>query len=142
VNAQDLHPSLAQLVARDARSIAANEVDAICAKGAHLLAIAEDPVRFRETLDLAVIAPELVRAFPGAFTLDLLLADEARIAASRFGVRRWPALVMLRDGQYVGAVEGLRNWDEYVTELRALLAASTRPVPAVAPMSMQAPDNG
>ena len=35
---------------------------------------------------------------------------------------------MLRDGAYVGAVDGLRNWDEYVQEVTQLLeAAPTRP---------------
>ena len=35
-------------------------------------------------------------------------------ARVRYGFRRWPAFVMLADGRYVGAVDGLRNWDEYL----------------------------
>jgi hydrogenase-1 operon protein HyaE len=36
--------------------------------------------------------------------------------------------VLLRDGNYVGAVDGLRNWDEYLGEVARLLdAAPTRP---------------
>ena len=35
---------------------------------------------------------------------------------------------MLRDGAYVGAIDGLRNWSDYVDEIAALLAAApTRP---------------
>ena len=35
---------------------------------------------------------------------------------------------MLKDGAYVGAVDGLRNWDEYLDEVAALLDAEpTRP---------------
>ncbi len=30
---------------------------------------------------------------------------------------------MLRDGQYLGAVDGIRDWDVYVAELDRLLAA-------------------
>ena len=46
----------------------------------------------------------------------------------RYGFRRWPALVVLADGKYVGAIDGLRNWDEYLDEMARLLdAAPTRP---------------
>ena len=69
-----------------------------------------------------------VRAFPGRFAVGVLLPDAAREFAVRYGFRRWPAFVMLADGQYVGAVDGLRNWDEYLAEVRRLLdAAPTRP---------------
>ena len=91
--------------------------------GRSLLLFLEDPVRFKETLDLAVIAPELARAFPGRFTVGVLLPDAARDLAVRFGFRRWPAIVVLADGKYVGAIDGLRNWDEYLTELSRLLDA-------------------
>ncbi len=40
-------------------------VDAFAAEGHVLLAFLEDPVRYKETLDLAVIAPEIARAFAG-----------------------------------------------------------------------------
>jgi hydrogenase-1 operon protein HyaE len=47
---------------------------------------------------------------------------------SRFGFRRWPAFVILAGGDYIGAVDGLRNWDDYLTEVSALLErAPTRP---------------
>ena len=54
--------------------------------------------------------------------------DAAREIAVHYGFRRWPAFVILADGQYVGVVDGLRNWDEYLTEVSRLLdAAPTRP---------------
>ena len=98
------------------------------ARGRTLLVFIEDPGRFKETLDLAVIVPELCRAFPGRFDVGVLLPEAAREIAVRYGFRRWPAFVMLADGKYVGAVDGLRNWDEYLTEVARLLAAApTRP---------------
>jgi hydrogenase-1 operon protein HyaE len=43
-------------------------------------------------------------------------------------VRRWPALLLLRAGGYVGAIEGLRDWDDYLASIGALLEAPvTRP---------------
>jgi hydrogenase-1 operon protein HyaE len=96
--------------------------------GYTLLVFTEDPVRFKETLDLAVIVPEIVRAFPGRFEVGVLLPEAARALQPRYGFRRWPAFVVLKDGQYVGAVDGLRNWDEYIEDVERLLAAEpTRP---------------
>ena len=96
--------------------------------GRSLLLFLEDPGRFKETLDLAVIVPELCRAFPGRFSVGVLLPAAAREIAVRFGFRRWPAFVILADGKYVGAVDGLRNWDEYLIEVARLLdAAPARP---------------
>ena len=91
----------------------------------------EDPFRFKETLDLAVIVPEIARAFAGRFEIGVLLPEAAREFQPRYGFRRWPAFVVLRDGQYVGAVDGLRDWDDYVGETGRLLVASPSRPPAV-----------
>lgn len=114
-------PGFADVSAEDFESFGAQP-------GPAVLFFSEDPARYRETLDLAVILPEIARAFPGRFRVGVLLPETARAMAVRFGVRRWPALVVLRDGDYVGAIEGLRNWDEYRAEVAHLLAApATRP---------------
>lgn len=99
--------------------------------GRTLLLFTEDPIRFRETLDLAVIVPEVVRAFPGRFAVGVLLPEAARELHPRFGFRRWPAIVLLRDGRYVGAIDGLRNWDEYLAEVARLLDTEPSRPPTV-----------
>jgi hydrogenase-1 operon protein HyaE len=38
---------------------------------------------------------------------------------------------MLADGKYVGAIDGLRNWQEYLDELGALLAAPPTRAPSI-----------
>jgi hydrogenase-1 operon protein HyaE len=97
-------------------------------QGRTALLFLEDPGRSKEVLDLAVIAPELAHAFSGRFAVGVLLPDAAREISVRYGFRRWPALVILADGKYVGAIDGLRNWDEYLSELSRLLEAGpTRP---------------
>ncbi|HSD53252.1 MAG TPA: hypothetical protein VLC47_03770 [Burkholderiales bacterium] len=96
--------------------------DAFAARqGATLLFFADEPERIKETLDLAVILPEIARAFPGRFEAGVLLPGVANAIAPRYGVRRWPALVLLRDGQYVGAIEGVRDWDDYRFQVARLL---------------------
>ncbi len=125
-----LHPLLDQLVTRHGfTKLDADTVDAFIAPAGHsLLVFTEDPVRYKETLDLAVIAPEVTRAFPGCFRVGVFYPDVARNVAKRYGFARWPALVLLKDGEYVGAIDGLRNWDEYLEQMQQLLASDpTRP---------------
>lgn len=101
------------------------------APGRALLVFTEDPVLHRETLDLAVIVPELAQAMAGRFRTGVLLPAAARAVAPRFGLRRWPALVLLKDGRYVGAIDGLRDWQAYVDELSRLLEAEPSRPPTV-----------
>jgi hydrogenase-1 operon protein HyaE len=127
------HPLIARLIAKHGYA----EVDgdthqSFAARAGHaLLVFVEDPVRVRESLDLAVIVPEIARAFAGRFTVGVLLPEAARAVHPRYGFRRWPALVMLKDGQYVGAVDGLRNWDEYLATIAQLLDAPPSRPPTV-----------
>jgi hydrogenase-1 operon protein HyaE len=130
---EPVHPLVAQLETRHGFAApTADTLDAFLAVPGHaMLVFTEDPVRFKETLDLAVIAPEIVRAFPGALRCAVLFPETARAVHARYGFRRWPALVVLRDGRYVGAIDGLRNWDEYLTEVAALLAAEPARPPSI-----------
>jgi len=126
-------PLIAQLFAKHGFSeVRAENFAAFTATQGHtLLLFTEDPFRIKETLDLAVIVPEIARAFPGRFAVGVLLPEAARAVQPRYGFRRWPAIVMLKDGQYVGTVDGLRNWDEYVEDVARLLAAAPARPPTV-----------
>jgi hydrogenase-1 operon protein HyaE len=130
VAADGPHPLFARLLATaGCEEVAAAAHDAFTARPGHaLLVFLEDPARYKESLDLAVVVPEIARAFPGRFAVGVLLPQAARAIAPRYGFRRWPALVVLKDGRHVGAVDGLRGWDEYTSEIAALLdAAPARP---------------
>lgn len=126
-------PLVAQLFSTHGYAeVDAGNFDAFTRRTGHtLLLFLEDPLRFKETLDLAVIAPEIARAFPGRFAIGVLLPEAARAFQPRFGFRRWPAFVLLRDGEYVGAVDGVRDWDEYLREVERLLAAPVSRPPTV-----------
>jgi len=99
--------------------------------GVAMVVFAEDPERFKETLDLAVIVPELHAAHGASFRVGLLPPAAARALAPRYGFARWPAFVMLRDGHYLGAVDGIRDWDVYAAEMQRLLAAQPTRAPSV-----------
>lgn len=131
--AQVLHPLLLRLVQETHAAVLTQSSidDWLALPGAAMLVFADEPDRYKETLDLAVIVPELHRARPGAFRVGLLPPEAARALAPRFGFARWPAFVMLRDGQYLGAVDGIRDWQVYLDELDGLLAALPSRPPGV-----------
>jgi hydrogenase-1 operon protein HyaE len=125
-----LHPLLVRLVAQTGAAVLDPATFEAWANqpGAAMLVFVDEPARYKETLDLAVIVPELHAARAGRFRVALLPPAASRALAARYGFARWPALVMLRDGQYLGAIDGIRDWDVYMGELdRLLLAAPTRP---------------
>jgi hydrogenase-1 operon protein HyaE len=128
-----MHPLLQRLFdVAAATSLEPGDFDAWTGRpGAALLVFTEDPALYRETLDLAVIVPELVDVFAGRFRTGVLLPAAARALASRYGFRRWPALVLLKDGGYVGAIDGLRDWQVYVDELSRLLESGPTRAPTV-----------
>jgi hydrogenase-1 operon protein HyaE len=129
-----LHPLFGRMVAETGATVlheAASLDDWASQPGAAMVVFAEDPERFKETLDLAVIVPELHAGCRGAFRVALLPPAASRLLAPRYGFARWPAFVMLRDGQYLGAVDGIRDWDDYVAELTRLLAAAPSRPPSI-----------
>lgn len=111
-----------------------NEVncDSFAASGGDVvLFIAGDPVRFPEGLDVAVVLPELQKHFDHAFRIGVVEMDAEDAIAKRYAATRRPALVFLRDGQYVTNVSGMLDWDDYVREVgQALVMPATR-VPGI-----------
>lgn len=128
-----LHPLLDRLVREtDAAVLDTESVEAWAQPdGVAMLVFAEDPQRYKEVLDLAVIVPELHAAAQRSFRVGLLRPEAARTLAPRYGFARWPAFVMLRDGLYLGGVDGIRDWDVYVAELQRLMAAEPSRPPGV-----------
>jgi hydrogenase-1 operon protein HyaE len=131
--ASPVNPLIAQLFTRHGcTEITSDNIDAFVEDRGHaMLVFTEDPLRVRETLDIAVIVPQLMQAFPGRFRVGVLLPEAARALYVRYGFRRWPAFVVLRDGRHVGAVDGLRNWDEYMKELAELLETAPKRPPTI-----------
>jgi len=128
-SAAEPHPLIARLLSDHGfTEVTGDNFEAFTARRGHtLLFFTEDPARYRETLDLAVITPELARARPGRLAVGVLLPGPARTFHGRYNFRRWPAYVILRDGRYVGAIEGMRAWEDLLSRVDALLAAPPPP---------------
>ena len=94
--------------------------------GDAVLFFTEDPTQYPESADVAVILPELMQALGGRFRAAVVERTSERALQKRFGFARWPALVFARDGDLVGAVTGMHDWDEFVRKSAALLDSPTR----------------
>jgi hydrogenase-1 operon protein HyaE len=96
--------------------------------GDQVLFFSGDPVRFPEGLDVAVVLPELARAFGQRFALGVVQREDEDAIARRFGAQHWPSLVFLRDGRYVATVAGMKDWDVYLQDVaHALDTPASRP---------------
>jgi hydrogenase-1 operon protein HyaE len=87
-----------------------------------------DPTVSPESWDVAVVLPELLAACAGIAGC-VLDPQQSASAATNFGVGKLPALVVLRHGEYLGVVEGMRDWQPFVEQLRRFAAAAPRPIP-------------
>lgn len=105
--------------------------DWAAAGGDRIILLAGDPVRFPEALDVAVVLPELVAQFPRRFRIGVATRDDEDAIAKRYGSIRWPALVFVRDGQYVTTLSGMLDWDVYVERVGLALTMPTSRAPTV-----------
>ncbi len=97
------------------------------AEGLAVLCLADDPVMYKETLDMAAIAPELFASFEDALTLaGFTDPAEGRAVATSLGIRKLPAVAVFLYGDLIGAVEGLKTWEDYQTELVKILTAPAK----------------
>lgn len=107
-------------------------IDAWAAEGGdRVVLFAGDPVQFPEGLDVAVVLPELQRCFPGRFKVAVVPRQIEKAVALRYGSQRWPALLFLRDGQYVTTLCGMHDWDEYVVQMAEALALPVSRAPTI-----------
>lgn len=89
--------------------------------GDRVLLLAGDPVRFPEGQDVAAVLPELYKALPGRFAVGVVAREHEDEIAARYGSQRWPTLLFLRDGGYVTALVGMRDWDVFIQKVRQCL---------------------
>ncbi|RGP38077.1 hydrogenase accessory protein [Pseudotabrizicola alkalilacus] len=120
-----LHPLIARLQAEFGypRLACSDEVAGFLARpGVHCLFIPGDARRNLETVDAAVILPELRLAFQGAF--DCAVVDDAIEADLREQYRalKTPGLLFFRQTDFLGAVEKVRDWSDYLARVTHFLS--------------------
>lgn len=93
--------------------------------GERAVLIPGDPAKNLETLDAAVILPELAQAFQNRFDMAVALTPEDRPIREAVGVWPTPSLVFFRDGERLGDIARIRDWDDYILRTRAILDGAT-----------------
>jgi len=97
--------------------------------GITVLFLAGDVKTIRDTTDVAVVLPELVRVFQGRLIPGVVAAEAERELHRHYGCMAWPALVFLRDGGFLGAITHIQNWAEYLHDINELITADVRRPP-------------
>lgn len=95
-----------------------------------VLFFTEDAKRFPESNDVAVVLPELLKAFPKLSPAIVKQDDEKKIQ-KLYGFRSWPALVFLRQGDYLGCITGIQDWADYLAEIKEILASDPSRPPSI-----------
>lgn len=101
------------------------------APGVCVMLLTEEPDKAAESWDLAVIFPDLLAASGSRPRAAVLRPGPAVAVQRRFGIGRLPALLFLRDGGYVGVIEGLRDWGDFVAEWAEMLQKPVSRVPTI-----------
>ena len=75
-----------------------------------------------ETNDVAVILPELLRAFAGRLRGAVVVREAEAPLKSRFQVFVLPSLAVTRGGDPVGVLPKIADWAEYIEKIEGFLA--------------------
>ncbi|MEX3936866.1 hydrogenase [Paraburkholderia phymatum] len=66
---------------------------------------------------------------PDSFRAAFAIPPASAAIANRFGVLRHPTLIFLREGCCLGAIEGLRDWQDYLQCFTRMRTELPQPVP-------------
>lgn len=86
--------------------------------------------RLGESNDVAIILPELTAAFQNIFQPAVVERASERKLQAVYRFVAFPALVFLRDGQYLGAITRVLDWDDYLRETARILSLEPSAPPA------------
>lgn len=90
----------------------------------------EQPSRFPESNDVAVILPELVNSFPQLKPAVIDTAFEKKVQG-RYNFNVWPSLVFLKEGRYLGTISKVQDWGVYRMEIESILSLEPRRDPGI-----------
>lgn len=120
------------LIARQGYAlIGADALDAVaCDLPLAMLFLAGDAERLSDSDDAAVILAELDKLLQGHVTPLIAARADERTLQRRFRFTAFPALVFLREGQYLGCIERVLDWQDYLAELPTILGREPHDPPA------------
>ncbi|TVO68763.1 thioredoxin domain-containing protein [Denitromonas ohlonensis] len=96
-----------------------------------MVLLVDDPKRAPEVWDVAVVLPEVLatlRSPPISAVADLAAS---RALAARYDIRRFPALLFRRGAEFVGVIEGMRDWDSFGPAIERMSQAQVQRAPGI-----------
>ncbi|MCB1390111.1 MAG: hydrogenase-1 expression HyaE [Rhodobiaceae bacterium] len=116
-------PLLQSIIARhDYPLIGEDDLEAFASTHEHVvLFFAGDADRLTESNDVAVVLPELLGVFGEVLFPAVVRRDDERALQRRFRFNAYPALVFLRGGEYLGTIQRIRDWSDYLREIPEIL---------------------
>lgn len=96
-----------------------------------VLFFTENPSRFPESNDVAMILPELVKEYSNRFATAVIDQSSQRQLQGRYGFSEWPSLVFLRKGQYLGVISRVQDWLDYIIQINEILSSEHKPPPGI-----------
>jgi hydrogenase-1 operon protein HyaE len=108
-----------------------NHDDFVATPGLNVLFFPGNPDTVKDASDVAVILPELVNAFdqklnPGVVTDTF--GDGMKLKR-QYGFTHYPALVFVRDGEYVDTLSRIQDWTHYLSKIETYFTAPVRRAP-------------
>ena len=102
----------------------------IAGPGNAVIFAAGDFNRLDETADVAVVLPELIGAFPNTFRVGVTRDRDTEMAVQRlYRFNAFPALVFVRDGGWLGTIQRMQDWSDYLQDIGGFLAAEPKEPP-------------
>ncbi len=106
--------------------------DAFVARdGMNVLFFPGDVDTVKDATDVAVVLPELVRAFRGQLTPGVVtdvFGDGVKLRR-QYGFTHFPSLVFVRSGEYVGTIMRIQDWGEYLQRIDLFFVAEAKRPP-------------
>ncbi len=81
-----------------------------------------DAGRLVESNDVAVILPEILKAYGKRLAPALVAPSAERALQRRFRFNAFPSLVFLRRDGYLGVLSRVLDWSDYMTSIPLILA--------------------
>ena len=125
-------PLLQTIIERESIAVLSEDtIDAFLEKNTEsALLFTGDYERLVESDDLAVIFPELIKAFRGRITPAVVDRGSERKLQQRYLFNAFPTIVFLRNGAYLGAISRVLDWNEFIVETSNILSrAPSKPPP-------------
>lgn len=125
-------PLLQTIIERENYPVLTNDtLDSFLAENEDvILLVAGAHERIVEVNDVAVIYPELLKAFTGRLTPAIIDRASERGVQLRYRFNAFPSLIFLRKGGYLGTISKLLDWQDYLTEISEILSRTPTNAPA------------